>query len=125
MVSGEIRFVIVFCGKSGRRLKRNFNSEKSRACVSPRFLSFRIFERRMGLFDKLFTKPQPGEPVNLGRLGVDMHSHFIPGIDDGAKTTRDSLELLKGMEELGYRKVITTADVVSDFFRNTPDIIRS
>lgn len=79
----------------------------------------------MGFFSGLFRKSSPGAPVDLGVLGCDMHSHFIPGIDDGAKTMRDSLELLRGMEELGYRKVITTPHIMGDFFRNTPAIINS
>ncbi len=79
----------------------------------------------MGIFSSLFRKSNPGDPVDLSVLGCDMHSHFIPGIDDGAKTMRDSLELLRGMEELGYRKVITTPHIMGDFFRNTPVIINS
>lgn len=54
-----------------------------------------------------------------------MHSHFIPGIDDGAKTLNDSLEMLRTMQELGYRKVITTPHIMGDFYRNTPEIINS
>ncbi len=77
----------------------------------------------MSIFSRLFNKSQLGEPVDLSLVGVDMHSHFIPGIDDGAKTMKDSLELLRGMEELGYKKVITTPHVMGDFFRNTTEII--
>ncbi|HEU4716245.1 MAG TPA: CpsB/CapC family capsule biosynthesis tyrosine phosphatase, partial [Bacteroidia bacterium] len=77
----------------------------------------------MSLFNRIFHKTLPGEPVDLGVLRCDIHSHFIPGIDDGAKTMKDSLELLRGMEELGYKKVITTPHIMSDFFRNTPEII--
>jgi tyrosine-protein phosphatase YwqE len=79
----------------------------------------------MSIFSNFFKKSKPGEPVDLGILGVDMHSHFIPGIDDGAQTMKDSIELLRGMEDLGYRKVITTPHIMGDFFRNTPEIINS
>lgn len=79
----------------------------------------------MSIFDRFFSRSKPGDPVNLAVLGVDMHSHFIPGIDDGARTMKDSIQLLRGMEELGYRKVITTPHIMSDFFRNTPEIIES
>lgn len=77
----------------------------------------------MSIFTNLFRKSQSGEPVDLALLHTDMHSHFIPGIDDGAKTMKDSLELLRGMEELGYKKVITTPHIMGDFFRNTTEII--
>ena len=76
----------------------------------------------MGLFS-IFSKSSKGEPVDLGILHADMHSHFIPGIDDGARTMKDTIELLKSMEDLGYKKVITTPHVMSDFFRNTTAII--
>lgn len=52
-----------------------------------------------------------------------MHSHLIPGIDDGAKTLDDSIALARRMYELGYRKLITTPHIQQDFFCNTPEII--
>lgn len=57
-------------------------------------------------------------------LKVDLHSHFIPGIDDGSKSMEESLTLLKGMESLGYEKVITTPHIMIDVYRNTPQIIK-
>ena len=54
---------------------------------------------------------------------TDMHSHFIPGIDDGAKTMEESLAMLKEMHAVGYRKVITTPHIMSDSYKNTPEII--
>src|SRR4051812_2039239 len=77
----------------------------------------------MSIFSNIFRKSQQGEAIDFGLLTCDMHSHFIPGIDDGAKTMKDSLELLKCIEDLGYKKVITTPHVMSDFFRNTSAII--
>ena len=56
-------------------------------------------------------------------VGVDMHSHFVPGIDDGAKTIEDSVEMITGMHNLGYKKVITTPHIMSDYYRNTPENI--
>jgi len=80
----------------------------------------------MGIFSNLFGKKGPElGPVDLGVLGADMHSHFIPGIDDGAPTLEASLELIRAMSELGYRKVITTPHVMSDGYKNTPAIILS
>jgi tyrosine-protein phosphatase YwqE len=79
----------------------------------------------MGIFSGLFRKNEKVDPIDLGLIGIDMHSHFIPGIDDGAKTIEDSLELLRGMKEAGYHKVITTPHIMGDFFRNTPENILS
>jgi protein-tyrosine phosphatase len=60
---------------------------------------------------------------DLSQIGVDMHSHLIPGIDDGAKTLEESVELIRFMHNLGYTKLITTPHIMSDYFRNTPEII--
>ena len=57
------------------------------------------------------------------RLKVDLHSHLIPGIDDGSQSMEESLRLLKGLEALGYEKVITTPHIMTDAYRNTPQII--
>jgi protein-tyrosine phosphatase len=56
-------------------------------------------------------------------LLVDMHSHLLPGIDDGAKTIEESEELIRSFSALGYKKLITTPHVMSDAYRNTPEII--
>ncbi len=63
------------------------------------------------------------EESNAPRLKVDLHSHLIPGIDDGSQSMEESLLLLKGMEALGYEKVITTPHIMADAYRNTPKII--
>jgi protein-tyrosine phosphatase len=72
-----------------------------------------------GLFNK---KPSP-PPADLSVLKTDMHSHFIPGIDDGAQTMEESLAMLQEMHALGYRKVVTTPHIMSDGYKNTPEII--
>jgi protein-tyrosine phosphatase len=78
----------------------------------------------MGFISNLFnTKPQL-PPINMGLIGADMHSHFLPGIDDGAKTMDDSIALIKAMKAMGYKKIITTPHIMSDCYRNTPEIIR-
>lgn len=80
----------------------------------------------MGFFDRFFTKStRIDKKADLSLIGVDMHSHFIPGIDDGAQTLEDSVNLLRAMSEFGYRKVITTPHIMSDFYQNNPEIILS
>lgn len=73
----------------------------------------------------LFKKKQELPPIDLSRLGVDMHSHLIPGIDDGAQTMDETIAMLAKFQDLGYRKVITTPHTMSDYYRNTPEIILS
>ncbi|MCZ4225594.1 tyrosine-protein phosphatase [Pedobacter rhodius] len=52
-----------------------------------------------------------------------MHSHIIPGIDDGAQTLDDSLLLAKKFKALGFKKLIATPHIMADYFQNTPDTI--
>lgn len=79
----------------------------------------------MNFLSRLFKKETPVPPADLSVLKVDVHSHFIPGIDDGAKTIEDSIALITEFQNLGYQKVITTPHVMSDYYKNTPEIILS
>ena len=74
------------------------------------------------ILSRLFSgKQQP--PIDFSFVKADMHSHFIPGIDDGAKNIVNSMELIRRMHEYGFEKVITTPHIMSDHFKNTPEII--
>ncbi len=61
------------------------------------------------------------KPVIFPR--IDVHSHVLPGIDDGAQTIEDSIDIIKGLSELGYKKIITTPHIMADYYPNTPKII--
>ena len=54
-----------------------------------------------------------------------MHSHLLPGLDDGAETVEHSLDLLRALRELGFRKLIMTPHIMGDFYKNTPGSIRA
>lgn len=56
---------------------------------------------------------------------VDIHSHLLPGIDDGAKTLEKSVELTKSFQELGISQIITTPHISHFIWNNTPEIIES
>lgn len=70
----------------------------------------------------IFKKKYPASP-DFSQLKTDMHSHLLPGIDDGSPDTQVSLELMDGLQELGYQKFITTPHIISDMYPNTPDTI--
>ncbi len=77
-------------------------------------------------FNKFSSKKESENILpDFSYLHADMHSHLIPGIDDGAKTIEESLELIKTLHGLGYSKLITTPHIMSDYYRNTPEIILS
>ena len=50
---------------------------------------------------------------------IDIHSHLLPGIDDGATSIEDTTNLIKGLEEIGFKKFITTPHIISDVWKNT------
>ena len=80
----------------------------------------------MGLLNIFNRKPKRlSTPVDLSVLVCDVHSHFIPGIDDGAKTIEESVQMITEMHNLGYKKVITSPHTMSDYYRNTSEIILS
>lgn len=56
-------------------------------------------------------------------LQTDMHSHLLPGIDDGAPDVTTSVFLIKGLMELGYKKLITTSHIYTDLYPNTKQTI--
>lgn len=57
-------------------------------------------------------------------LLVDIHSHLLPGLDDGVKSVEETFYILKVLSKLGYKKVITTPHVMSDHYPNeTTDIL--
>jgi tyrosine-protein phosphatase YwqE len=78
----------------------------------------------MGWLDFLKKKTVEEEVLDLSWLQVDMHSHLIPGIDDGSKSMEESIQLIQRLSDYGLRKLITTPHIMSEYYRNTPEIIR-
>jgi len=54
-----------------------------------------------------------------------MHSHILPGIDDGAPDLETSLQLIRGLQEMGYRKLIATPHIYKELYPNTIETIRN
>lgn len=77
----------------------------------------------MGFFSNIFNSSRSKVPADLSVLKCDVHSHFIPGIDDGAQTMEDSVSLIREFYQLGYKKVITTPHILADGYPNTTEII--
>lgn len=77
----------------------------------------------MGLFS--FIKSKSTIPASLQVLKADIHSHLLPGIDDGAPSMDHTIGMLRKMEDLGYKKLILTPHVMSGVYDNTKEIIVS
>ncbi|HKK60162.1 MAG TPA: CpsB/CapC family capsule biosynthesis tyrosine phosphatase [Salinivirga sp.] len=63
--------------------------------------------------------------ADLGQVGIDMHSHLIPGIDDGVNDMDESLRSIRLLHNAGYTHLITTPHIMSDYFPNSPETIIS
>ena len=55
-------------------------------------------------------------------MKIDIHSHILPGIDDGAKTLEESVQLVTEMAGWGFDRLTCTPHITKKF-RNTPEII--
>lgn len=66
----------------------------------------------------LFKKKKKENFPDLSWVGVDMHSHILPGIDDGSPDVGTSLELLAGLQELGLKQFICTPHIYAEIHPN-------
>lgn len=54
---------------------------------------------------------------------IDIHSHLLPGIDDGAKTFEDTLRLTKALQSFGVTQFVTTPHIIQHVWENTHEQI--
>ncbi len=71
------------------------------------------------MFSFFFKK----EKIISSPLRADIHSHLIPAIDDGVTSLEKAREVILKLQESGYKKIITTPHIISDTYKNTPEII--
>jgi protein-tyrosine phosphatase len=56
---------------------------------------------------------------------IDLHSHLIPGVDDGCRRAYDSLACIRRLREVGFTGSVCTPHVWPDLYpANTPAAIR-
>ena len=50
---------------------------------------------------------------NIGRkLEIDIHSHIVPGIDDGSSNLEESMRMISSLRAIGYKTLLTTPHVM-------------
>jgi protein-tyrosine phosphatase len=77
----------------------------------------------MTLFPRPFLSPlSPDVEMRVGR--IDVHSHLLPGIDDGCQTVEDSLGCARVLVEHGYTHSFCTPHIWPNLPENTPVNIR-
>jgi protein-tyrosine phosphatase len=77
----------------------------------------------MGLF--FFNRSSKKSNYDFGTIGLDMHSHLIPGVDDGAKDPDDSVQLIAELKELGFNHLITTPHTLQDIHPNNMQTLKN
>lgn len=66
----------------------------------------------------IFRKNNQSDIFPFHLLKTDMHSHLIPGIDDGSPDVETSFHLMNGLKNLGYEKLVTSPHVMQDLYPN-------
>ena len=74
----------------------------------------------------LFKKKQPIDSGNnYFPITTDIHSHILPGIDDGAPDIDTAIILIEGLMKLGVKRSVATPHIISDMYRNDADTINA
>lgn len=94
----------------------NDNSEIIMSNILNQILIYYIYINTM-IFNLFKSKPSLKELIPQGF--VDIHSHILPGIDDGAKNVEESLELISEMKNMKFSKIIATPHTYPGLYNNT------
>ena len=74
------------------------------------------------MFSLFKAKPKLSDLIPEG--AVDIHSHILPGIDDGASTISHTTKLLEGLNKIGFSKCIATPHTLPEIWENTSNGIK-
>lgn len=55
---------------------------------------------------------------------TDVHCHLLPGVDHGAQTVEESLELIARQKAMGIDRIMFTSHVTENTFENTPETLK-
>ncbi len=78
----------------------------------------------MGIFSFWKKKEIVLDVLNCIEIETDIHAHWLPGIDDGAKNIEESIEIISYLNSLGFNKLVATPHVMSDFYNNSTQVIQ-
>lgn len=69
----------------------------------------------------MFSLFKPKNPLvnNFPSNYMDLHSHLLPGVDDGSKSFEESLDLLKKLEDYGIQKIVLTPHIMEGVWENS------
>ena len=75
------------------------------------------------IFNLFKSKPSLKELIPKGF--TDIHSHILPGIDDGAKNISESLTIIRELKKIGFEKIYCTPHTYPGLYDNTSQNIKS
>jgi tyrosine-protein phosphatase YwqE len=61
----------------------------------------------------------------LARIETDIHSHLIPGVDDGVQNLETAVHFLETLHSLGIKKVVTTPHIMMDRYPNSAETLHA
>jgi protein-tyrosine phosphatase len=56
---------------------------------------------------------------------IDLHCHWVAGVDDGARTVADSIAMLTALHQTGFDVVVGTPHMRPSMFDNSADALRA
>lgn len=72
-----------------------------------------------GFFSGLFTSK-----IDLWTGMTDVHSHLLPGVDDGFSSLKASIEMLSFLEKTGVKRIFLTPHIMADLTQNREVFLR-
>jgi protein-tyrosine phosphatase len=70
-----------------------------------------------------FFKSKPALKDLIPNNHIDIHSHLLPGIDDGARNFEETLKLTQALQGFGVSQFITTPHIIQYVWDNTQEQI--
>ena len=71
------------------------------------------------MFSIFKSKPKLSDLIPDGF--IDIHSHILPGIDDGSENLAQSTDLLNRLNSMGFSKCIVTPHTLPEIWENTSE----
>lgn len=105
--------------------RRKLLAKSENIIPKPLFKTTKTYKKET-LMISLFRSSKKKEEKNPYQFPVqfiDIHSHLLPGIDDGSKSTEESIEMLIDMKALGVEHFVFTPHVIQGVWENSTESI--
>ena len=71
------------------------------------------------MFLLLKKKSQALPTIDFSAIAVDFHAHWLPAVDDGCQTIKESITILTELKHRGYKKVYVSPHIMGERYTNT------